>query len=95
MQKNLTARSIVIVVVILLCNPKIDCGLDLGCLSAQVQQLGQYHVAHAKAECWHRGAAELFQQIIVPAPAADRAQFASDVEQLENDASVVRETAHD
>ena len=40
-------------------------------------------------------AAERLQQGVVPAAAADRAQLALRVEQLEDDARVVRQAAHD
>jgi hypothetical protein len=63
--------------------------------AAILQQFAEHHVAHAKTERRQVHAAKVLEQIVVPAAAADRAQFATRVEQLKHDARVVRETAHD
>ena len=60
-----------------------------------LQQLAEHHVAHAEAECGKIDAAEIVQQRVVAPAAADRAELALGVEQLEHDAGVVREAAHD
>ena len=62
---------------------------------AIAQQLAEHDVAHAEAERGQIDAAERLQQLVVASAAADRAQLALRVEQLEDDAGVVRQPAHD
>ncbi len=73
----------------------VDLRLRLRQQSVLAQQFREYHIAHPESEGGHIDPGNHLEQIVVAAAAANRPQLAARVPQLEDDAGVVGQPAHD
>src|SRR5690606_35791815 len=75
--------------------PHVRAGLARRHQSAIPQQFAEYHVAHAESEGGQIGAAERGQERVITTAAANRAELALRVKELEDDSRVIRQAAND